>query len=276
MNESVNTTATALDAGKALGGPIQPKDTSSVIVIPNGYNAQALEKIIEPYLEAPRRVKANVVLATLESFIQYVLEFKKPWTKIFAVVKSSPPKFQAIIDYHDEEDNPGWCEHRAAYAPEFTSEWSRWMAANAKRMQQVEFATFLEENQDLIQAPPGAELLELVQNLEGKNDIRCTSAIKLTNGKVKMAYEEDVELKGTVSTVAGEITFPNELMVAIAPFDGGAAYRIRCRLKYRIENRKITFWYECVDVHLIIKDAVKGITDTITEKLGITPLLGTP
>ncbi len=171
---------------------------------------------------------------------------------------------------------PQWCDHRATYAPQFSTEWNRWMAKNKQRMTQTELAELLEENQSIIVDPPAASLLELVQNLDGKNNITCNSLIRLTNGKQKLVYSEDVTLKGQVSTEQGEVEFPSSLTVAIAPFDGGPAYKITCRLRYRIENRRLCFWFECVDVHLIIKECVSEVVKRIHEKTEIEPLMGSP
>ena len=272
----------AIDVGRALGLPynLNPKDSASpiqVVVVPAGFRVEALEPHIEKFLDAPRRVKANVKLADADSFIRYVTGFKNGDTRIFAAVPGNnvAPSFLAIIDYHTGE-HPDWCEHRATYGCRFTEEWKRWMEQNKKRMTQVEFATLLEENASLVVAPPGAELLELVTTLEGKNNITCNSLVRLSNGRARLEYQEEVELKGTVSSATGQIEFPTSLVVAIAPFDGGPTYKINCRLRYRIENRRLVFWFECVDVHLIIKECVSDTIERMHKQLGIEPLMGSP
>jgi uncharacterized protein YfdQ (DUF2303 family) len=273
----------AIDAGKAIGQPVQPLDEETVVIIPANYKVEALEKIIAPYLPMPRRIKANVTLTNAESFIRYVAAYKSPWTRIFAAIPNgnAVATFQAILDYHssandDLEEIPQWCEHRATYQPAFTPEWKRWFEWDRKKMDQLEFATFLEENQLLVVEPIGAALLELVTTLEGKNDIRCSSLMRLANGRQKLTYEEDVTLKGTTTTQQGQVDFPTQLVAGIAPFDGGPTYSIRCRLKYRIPNRRLEFWFETVDTHLVLKDAANGIVAAIQEKLEIVPLLGFP
>lgn len=275
-----NNVQTAIDAGRALGQPhnLSPKDPGSavqVILVPSGYKVEAIEPHIQQFLDAPRRIKQHAKLADADSFIRYVTGFKNGDTRIFATIPSNnaAPSFLAVIDYHAPE-TPGWCEHRATYSCQFTEEWNRWTQQNKKRMGQVEFATLLEENASLIVTPPGAELLELVMTLEGKSDITCNSLVRLSNGKTKLEYQEEVELKGAVSSTTGQIDFPSALTVAIAPFDGGPTYKINCRLRYRIENRKLTFWFECVDLHLIIKECVADTVERIQEKLQIQPLLG--
>lgn len=277
QNTPSNTQA-ALDAGRALGVPIDlEKSPTQIVVVPKDYRAEAVEPLVERFRDTPLRIKANVKLADADSFIRYVADFKNDDTRIFSTVppNNGAPTFLAIVDYHTG-DHPDWCEHRATYACVFTEEWTRWTGNNKARLSQAEFATLLEENASLVVAPPGAELLELVTTLEGKNNITCNSLIRLSNGRAKLEYQEEVELKGTVSSTTGQIEFPTSLIVAIAPFDGGPSYKITCRLRYRIENRRLVFWFECVDLHLIIKECVSDTIERIHEKLGIQPLYGSP
>lgn len=283
MNETNNPAGpgnvqAAINAGRALGAKVEyPLGPDGLLVIPNGYQLASTETVIAQHLAQPRRVKANVKLAELASFIAYVMAYKTPDSKIFgAVGKSTPPRFTAIIDYHPETGKAAWCEHQASYGPDFTPEWVRWTANSGKHMSQLSFATFLEENADLITQPKGAELLEMVQTLEGHNNIRCNSYTRLSNGKTKVLYEEDVELRGATSTQNGAIEFPNELITEVQPFDGGPKYVIKNRLKYRIPNRQIELWYEAVDLHLVLRDVGTNILKAIAEKTGITPLMGGP
>lgn len=296
MNTDKGTLETALAAGAAQARTLTPSTPTDVILVPPGYNAASAEDIVQKHLPFPRRTKATVALTTPDSFIRYVEMYRSADTKIFACIPqdSNPPKFEAIIDYHQDritqaadkeavtfrpEPQPRWCEHRAKYQAVYSEEWKRWMAKDRVRMDQEQFALLLEENQDLIINPAGADLLELVQNLEGKNDITCNSLIRLSNGKQKLIYEEQVVLKGATGTTIkpGEVEFPTELTAAIAIFDGSpVSYAIKCRLRYRIEQRKLVFWFEVVDKHLVVKDAVSKIVEQIQKSLGIEPLLGQP
>lgn len=282
MIDEPNNVQAAIDAGRALGAPINldPKNPGSalqLVVLPPEHTAIALEPLIEKFLDAPRRIKAHPHLATADSFIEYVALFKYDGTKVFAIIPpgNQAPSFLAIIDYHTAE-GASWTDHKAAYLCQFTEEWKRWMAFDRKRMSQVEFATLLEENQALVTTPPGAELLELIQTLEGKSAITCNQLIKLNNGRTKLLYDEDVELKGTVSTQPGQAEFPTSLTVAIPPFDGGPTYKVTCRLKYRIENRKIVLWFEAIDVHLIIKECVVDVVAKVEKELETKVLFGQP
>lgn len=264
-----------LDAGRALGGTVElSADGRNVIVVPEGYKAEAVEALVERYLPAPRRKKVLMSFTTPSSFISYVGEHKVASTRIFVTGDKTTPQFTAYIDFHSKVKT-SWNEHVAKYACEPTEEWKAWCAMEKKPMNQQEFAEFIEVQQSSIIEPPGAALLELITTLEAKVDVNFNSAIKLHNGKVKLGYVEDVAMTGGGSgTQQGQIEIPTHFVVGVQPFEGLDGYKIKCRLKYRVGGGKVTFHYEMVDRHLFIKDAVKGIEQKIVEGLGIVPYRG--
>ena len=270
--DTIDNLKTVLDAGAQTTALVQPKATTDIIVVPDGYAALSAESVIGQHLAAPRRIKANVAMKHLDSFIAYILAFKeKESCQIFI---SPQGNMIGILDYHSA--TPAWTEHRVNYVPNVTPEWERWIKSNKVKMTQDQLCEFLEENQDLIVDPAGSALLELVQDLQGKNHIDCTAVTRLQNGTNRLVYSEEVELKGGSTTKPGQVDFPSKLIAGVPPFEGGPSYKVSCRLRYRIESRKLMFWYEIIDSHLIIKDAVKGMVEAVKEKTGIEPFIGTP
>jgi uncharacterized protein YfdQ (DUF2303 family) len=250
-----------------------------VAIVPQGYHAIALEDLIGRYREAPLRLAQAVHFTELDSFIAYVAQFLVPETAVFLALGQSQgvlePEFLAVIDYHGK-DAPSWCEHRAWYKARTTPEWARVMGKANVSLTQTQLVEFLEDNARLIVDPPGAELLELAMNLEGKNDIRCNNIVRLATGKQQLIYEEDVTLKGVVSQQAGKVEFPTRMVLGLAPYVGGPGYKIECRLRYRIESRALRFWFQPVDVHLVIELALHAMSEAISEKLKLSVLAGMP
>ncbi len=242
-----------------------------VVVVPSACEVKSLAAFFPPL-----RIERKVVLLEHGSFADYVNRFKTGNTVIFADVTDTGAKFTALLDYHGAAPElvPAHCAHVAMFETLPTAEWKDWMANNGQRMNQEAFATFLEEHQKMIQDPPGAELLEMVQSLTGKNDARFNMGVKLKSGAINFKYEEDVVLKGTASTKEGELEFPSSLKAGIAPFQGTDPYEVNARLKFRIESRRLNLWYETITPHLIVRDAVLGITKAISEKTSLLPFIG--
>lgn len=272
-----------MDAGARAQVAIPGADP--FVVIPQSHR---LESIL--HLVPPTRIRTQVSLSDPASFTAYVNRFKDEDTLIFADVTDTGAKFTAILDFHKAGARPGsedaeqpakldtaiprYLSHAATFECQKTTEWLRWMDCNGKKMSQVEFATWLEENQDLIVEPSGGELLELVQNLEGKSDVRFATAVKLQNGRNSLQYDEDVTLSGTVQSKSGKMEIPQNIGAGIAPFQGVSKYAVNARLKYRIEQRKLTFWFETITPHRIVRDAVNDVLLRIESETKLTPLAG--
>jgi len=265
------TISTLFGAGAALGDPTTAHGGIPYAVIPKDYKLESLEPLLPP-----RVVRQCPTFREVDSFGRYVKRFAIEATTLFANVNvdDSTCSVLAVLDYHSTTDKPAWASHRARLALVQTREWAAWMAANGVRRTQQEFALFLEENERLFRSPSGAELREMVLMLEGKCEARFNSAIRLQNGQVRMGYVEDVELRGSHGEATGMLELPGEFICGIAPFEGMAPYEVKARLRYRLADRKITFWYETITPHLIVRDAAKLALDRVQELTGIEPLMG--
>ena len=218
------------------------------------------------------------------SFADYVNRFKTENTLIFASVSESGATFTAMLDYHAAAPalTAARCEHVAVFSTIQTPEWKTWMEANRKPMDQVAFATWIEDNLRLFvspegsAAPSGAELLELVKSLHGHSNARFNTALRLNTGAYSVAYEEDVAIRGTSTTQAGDIELPPEIVSGIAPFQGGPPYEIHARLKSRVTDRKLVLWFETIAVPNIVRDSILALVKQVEAQTKIIPLLGNP
>lgn len=265
-------TKEAIDRIAALGHAPKIESGGDIpfAIAPQGFSVLNLEEFFPPEV-----TKQHIKLSEAASFIAYVNRFKTPNTIILARVDDTEGTFGAIIDYH-APDAPGRTLHRVMYPIQSTKEWEKWMANNGQKKGQIAFATFLEETQELFTEPAGAELLELVLNLEGKQHVNFTSAHRLDSGKNALQYTEEVTLKGAMqpSLKEGALEIPKEIVASIAPFYGAPPATVKARLKYRIESRNLQLWYETIAPHKIMRDALDRVVKQITEGTKIVPLLG--
>lgn len=273
MNNETEAINRIVELGVAAAKPeVQTNGDKAFAFLPSDTKAHDLSAFFPP-----THIARAVEVLDAGSFADYVNRYKTDRTLLFAKVSDSGAVLKAILDYHGAapELKAERCEHTAIYSTADTSEWKTWMAANRKPMNQVEFATWLEDNLPLFVEPKGADLLELVKTLVGKSDVRFTSSLRLDSGANQLHYDEDVSLKGQTTTKPGDIELPNIITAGIAPFQGAAKYEVKARLKYRIENRKLSLWFETIGVHTIIRDSVLEVVKEIEGKTGIKPLLGT-
>lgn len=278
-------------------GPFQAKDGEQFIVTPNG------EVKSIAFLSPPSRIKQTVALIDAGSFCDYVNRFKNPDTLIFATVTEHGAKLTAILDYHGAPARPTaetatelppvvppatvsipgmpmYCNHRATLELIQTEDWKKWNAAEGQdnAMTQEEFAVWLEEHAYLFNgvkdgALKGADLLQMVSTLFAKSNVRYNRAIRLSDGKNSLDYEEDTSVQGATST-GGKVDFPPMINAGLQPFEGGPTYQVDARLKVRINQRALVIWFETCQKHKIVRDAVLGTVKMVTEKTGIIPLIG--
>lgn len=238
------------------------------VVVPEKYKIEKLAVL-------PACVSQEVKLTDVESFVAYVNRFITPGTVLFARVTDAGCAITAHLDYHGASKLPAlvqaveWSTHRAALVCQATAEWTLWMEHNGpeQKKDQTAFAMFLESNERLLVEPSGADLLELITTLEGKSEVRFNSAVRLNNGKAKLEYEEDVDLRGSTGTRQGNVEVPGVLTLALAPFEGMEPVPVRARLRYRIDGRKLSFWYETISPHIVVRDAAKAVLDGVRAQV---------
>lgn len=287
MSEEMNNSLVpAMRLLLALGGTApalqntDPAKGTPFAIVPSGVQAIDLKGYFPP-----QRIHQTVKFQEAGSFIEYVNRFKGDDTLIFASLDDAGAVFLAVLDYHEKDLTPRYLAHKAEFQTMQTPEFKVLLAVNKVSMSQVQFAEFLEENMRLFTEPAGAELLELVQTLYGKQDVRFDTATRLQSGANRLHYDEDVELRGSTSTKEGTVELPKEVIAQAPLFLGGAPYVVRMRLKYRIDQRKLNLRLEIVDLQKMVRDALLKMVEQIAlpqqtdgsdlaSGTGIVPLLG--
>ena len=277
--ERVGDVQAAIAAGMAIGEPrvVQMAGgEAQYTVVPEGCELHSLEE----FLPRPLRIKQKVELHDPASFIDYVKEFGRNGVSHIFFYGERPgqaarevEEFVAVLDYHEGAggvDTPGWCGHVATYPCRRSVEFTDWMERNKKAMSQVDFARFLEDNLPDIVEPKGADLLQIALTLETQKEVTYSSGVRLNNGQVQFQFDEIV--RGT--SAKGTIEIPEQFTLGIAIHEGGPAYRIPVRLRWRLSDGKVSLWYELVRPHKFVEDAVREMREKIRGQTGITVLSG--
>lgn len=269
----VDPAATILNAGAALGNIrlVKPTDGAPVAVVPDGYKMQVIPMaLVEQWAGKPDRKKGWFHFDEVNSFIRYFNEHKTDSSRIFAKITDTGAKFYGILNFHGAESS--FNDHICAVALRPTHEWTEWVLNANRHMPQAAFAAFLEDNSDWFIEPRGADLLELIADLEGKAHVDITQAVKLQTGAINLKFTETIELKaGGSSSQSGDITVPKEFTVEITPFEGTRHQTMKARLRFRIQEKKIIFWYEPVDSHLVVRLLCAELLDNIENQTSVVP-----
>jgi len=247
----------AIEAGTIIGSR-EILDLAGIpaVITPRGFTF----KLHPELLDKPRRIEQQIDTETAASFIEYFNRFSDDHSAIFCDIDNA--SFKGIIDYHDVAA-PAWGLHVIQFNCKKTPEWNAWADNNGEKMDQTDFAFFLEDNLEEIVSPPGAQMLEIVSNLKGNTSVSFTSSKRLSDGQTQLQYIEEHE--GSAG-VKGDIKIPETFQLGMRVFEGGEAYQINARFRYRITNGNIKMWYDLVRPHKVIQAAVEDEYQEIKQQ----------
>lgn len=255
----------------------EPGGNIKRVALPPGWNL--LEHNDEKFLEKPRRKIARIKLDDLDSFINYItrhgsLANSSIWcTADYLVGKVT---FLSILNDHGEDEKgSSWRDHQASFSPKFSEEWNRWAGKNKEVFSQAEFAAFIEDNlKDIASVegqPTGAQMLEMALTFEANQDMRFKSAIRLQSGGIQMNFVQDDDAQ----TLQKMQVF-DRFSLGFPIFWNGDAYRIDARLRYRVRDGVLKFWFELIRQDKVLEAATQTLITTIREKTGNPFFFGNP
>lgn len=223
---------------------------------------------LEQFCEFPKRRQASLTFSELESFTRYVAAYKEEATII--TISPETSALTAIIDYHSTEEN-GWKRHKASFIPVFTDEWNHWTKKNKVAMNQQDFAAFLEDGLRNIVKPAAAEFLDIARTLEAKTSVNFKGGVRLTNGDHSLTFEETTTAKAGAK---GDLEIPSEFVISARPYLGHKPVAITARLRYRLNDGRISFWFELLDMDLVRDQIRHDVAEQVQKLTDITPFVG--
>ena len=147
----------------------------------------------------------------------------------------------------------------------------RWMDASGKYMAQQDFAEFCELNLESFSSPDAATILEIAQTFQAKSTVDFSSAVRLSNGAIKLKRDEKIE------ATAGEradLSIPDMLTVAMPLFKYGKAYAVQARLRYRVVESAVLLSVLLVDPEMAIEHAFKEVAEEVSSLLAMPVFFG--
>lgn len=259
MSENIlNNTYAAIDAGMTIGSlpAIKIDEYKKGVRVPKDYDL----KVFEQRRPNPEFIQQAVSLETAESFIDYFNRFCTKSSIITCDIKKG--QFSGYIDYHTPEQ-AAWKDHTCNFECKTTPEWNDWKSRSGMAMDQEKFAYFIEDHAEEIINPSSADMMEIALSLRAKKNINFNSGIRLHNGQVQLQYTETI--KGEAG-VKGQLEIPEIIDIGVKLFEGGSAYKMQARFRYRIKEGHLAMWYELIRPHKTHEAAVNDAFNLIKEK----------
>jgi uncharacterized protein YfdQ (DUF2303 family) len=265
--------------------------SASVLVLPTALEAHSIKEFVDEYRTEPDRRRGTATLFDLDSFIALAKRFMDKDSMLFADPKETAPALLVVFDYHrGGGGKPRFGEHRARYAFPLSNEWTKWTQHNATVMNQQSFAEWIENNLTDI-APsdnigPGVKafaaqiggsfaspsrLLELSHNLSIRVGSKIHHAQNLGTGETQFTYVTEHQ-----DEAGAPLKVPSAFVLAIPVFRGGALYQVPARLRYRVKDGAVVWFYDLYRTDVVFDHALKEACDRAHKEIELPLLYGAP
>ena len=270
---------------------IKAQNGTQFLVHPDQSSVVDLTGMEEKYLTRPSLRKGDVTLARLKSFVDYTNKYKDDDTIIY--VSGSVDKNQVsanavtVFNDHPYKENKGDAGRRdfsCKYKFPISKELSSFIKYNSVKMTQLEFSIFLEDHavsmidpytdQELI--PKGTEIalsgkgadpikmIELSRGLEIRVQEKVQNSSRASSGEMQFRFS--VEHEGADGS---PLTVPSWFMISIPVFEGGERVPIIAKLRYRVKDGEISWFYELFGMNDVFDMAFNNAVNYISESTGI-------
>lgn len=237
-------------------------DDVRTLVIPPGHSVHTLDP--EPINGTPRRTAGTIHVHDSASFVAAVNHRADQEGNPPVVVYADITNLGLCAVLNDDHlDSPGWRDHRVVMRIEQTPAWRHWENGQGLVEQEV-FATHIEDGEQEIVEPSAATMLEIAQTFHAASHAKFKSGIRTSSGARQFVYEEDTDTK---AGTAGTLEVPEEFMLALAPFEGSGAYKVKARLQYRLVRGDFRIGYKLVRPVDVVRDAFRARINTVAEGL---------
>lgn len=228
---------------------------NKVAMVPDGFRMEILDDLGDD----PKRPQEHISVWRGESFVDYWDRFSTDSSICFADLERL--SLHAVIDYHGA-DLAGHCEHNVRFSPRASIGWKFWKELSGQWMEQRSFQRILEERASDITEPSGGDLLDLVANLDATMKVSAGNVERLSDGRRKISYTKQ-------NQIAGNVTIPSRVVIAVPVFEGGDNYEIELMLRWDVddESHKAKFMLEVPDVRGREQEAFTAMVEPIAEHI---------
>ena len=199
----------------------------------------------------PTRFSGTKILTKLVSFNNFLKCRADQATTSVYVKELLREKFNSFIFeavLNDDTDGPNHQDHKVVFKPGFTKPAQDWLEKDEKRMDQEEFALFIDkhlldirsgDDSPVYGMPTQAELLNFITSLTDSKNAKFSRKVNIQNGDVSFSLEKTVS-----DEEAERIKLFERFPVVLCPFEGFPFYQVTAKLRFRVEGGQVIFWYD--------------------------------
>ena len=216
----------------------------------------------------PEHKKAHPEFHNLDSLARYVTDqAEKGSTETRIYLDGESRHIKAVINDFGLES--GRRNHIATMRLQTTPEWDAWTGLQGF-MAQTEFAEFIDTWLHTIATPAAADLVEIVETLEGDRSLSWRSGQRLSDGQKQFSWVEEIDGRAGAK---GQLEIPTDLDMTMPVFVGAAPVSIKARFRYRLRAQDLRLGVKLLRVEEIEKEAILGVAKTLEGLVGDIPVL---
>lgn len=265
--------AAVVDVATRAAKPHEVGGGKVYVLVDNSGEVHTVDLDTDKYRDHPRRKTGGFVVTRPDAFAAYMEKHSREESEIWADQERA--SVVAVINAHTSSgttETAGFGDHRLTLKLVKSPEWLRWTSADRKPMNQSTFAELVEDRLVDIVQPVAADMLELAQTFEAKNDVRFASAVSLSSGERQLTYKEDLEAKAGRQ---GQLVVPTTFTIAVRPFLGFEAWKVEARFRYQIRDGSLTISYALTRPEDVIQAAFDEVVAKIDEICDAPVYVGT-
>lgn len=272
--------------------PDNPEVAVPFVALPSGLELKCLQPELDKLRTRPERRKGTAQLQTLESLIDHVNRFKGESSTLFAKPDQTAPSLTAVLNYHaaGASSPASFGDHRGVYRFPLSDEWTAWQQSNERKFTQEDFAAFIEDRILDVADPTKAgasvldfcqtigatlaspsRLMDLSRGLQVHVSAKAVQATNLSTGEGQITYTEEHK-----DSAGGKLGVPGAFLLQIPVFRGDAPYQVPVRLRYRLKDGTITWFYSLYRTDKVFDHAFDLACKRAAEETGLPLFVGSP
>jgi uncharacterized protein YfdQ (DUF2303 family) len=244
------------------------------VVVPDGARLHLVDVTAElaKHQPAPERATGTHTASTVQSFIDITRRHERG-DDLTVWVHPTSGAITAVLNDHGRGQNPQWGDHRVRLDLLKTEEWKRWAALDGKLIEQEPFAEHIQDGLTEIAEPAAADLLEIVQTMQGATSASWKAGVRIVDGSVQMQYVEEADARAGTD---GQLSIPTEFTLVVAPFVGEPPATILARLRWRLRNGKLHIGYKLDNPERVLRETLEKIAERLEAEFIGAVYLGSP
>ena len=263
-------------------------------VIPAGMEIKSLKPILDEYRTKPDRRTGTAKVDTILSFIDLTNRLSSEESAVFARAQVTDTtitaSLTAVLNYHPvggDNTKADFADHRIVYDFPVSKDFAAWLKKNGSAMTQLDFAQFLEDRLHDIAAPhaedkksvegltpkfaDAVEIVALSRDLELYSAETFKSKQRLASGETEFRFtSQHVDAGGK------PVVLPDFFVIQLPLFEGGAPERVLVRLRYRLKDGAVVWWFELYRVDRSLDAAFQSACRQIIEETSLSLYVGAP